>query len=130
MSPHQGAGAGQAIEVRTSAFAPFRCCALYLLSDSQDAFVLGNLLAEAPRDQVLRYLEAYEAVRLPAANGVLTGSYESGMMYEFNSEHGDKYETLGPAIAAQWAWIDQVSLDEELTSALRLARQPARSSRL
>ncbi|KJA20765.1 hypothetical protein HYPSUDRAFT_141882 [Hypholoma sublateritium FD-334 SS-4] len=109
MSPHQGAGAGQAIE---------------------DAFVLGNLLAEAPRDQVLRYLGAYEAVRLPAANGVLTGSYESGMMYEFDSEYGDKYETLGPAIAAQWAWIDQVPLDEELASALRLARQPARSSRL
>jgi len=109
MSPHQGAGAGQAIE---------------------DAFILGHLLAEAPQGQVRRYLDAYETVRLPAANGVLTGSYESGMMYEFDSEHGDRYETLGPAIEAQWAWIDQVSLDEELASALRLAHQPARSSRL
>ena len=57
--------------------------------------MLGHLLAEAPRDQVLRYLEAYEAIRLPVGNGVLTGSYESGMMYEFNSEYSDKYETLG-----------------------------------
>ena len=130
MSPHQGAGAGQAIEVRTSAFASFHCYSLYLLSHFQDSFVLGHLLAEAPRDQVLRYLEAYEAIRLPVGNGVLTGSYESGMMYEFNSEYSDKYETLGPAIAAQWAWIDRVSLDEELTSALRLARQSVHSSRM
>uniref|UniRef100_A0A8H8CP50 FAD-binding domain-containing protein n=1 Tax=Psilocybe cubensis TaxID=181762 RepID=A0A8H8CP50_PSICU len=101
MSPHQGAGAGQAIE---------------------DAYILSNLLATATRKSLPKVLNAYEAVRLPAANHVLLGSYESGMMYEFNSKYGENYEILGPAIQRQWDWIDRPSLEESLEAAIRLSK--------
>jgi salicylate hydroxylase len=73
-------------------------------------------------------LDAYQAIRLPAANSVLTGSYESGMMYEFDSKYGDDYDTLGPAIQRQWRWIDEVPLEAELESTFRLARPPPYSA--
>ncbi|CAA7261657.1 unnamed protein product [Cyclocybe aegerita] len=53
---------------------------------NQDAFILARLLSKAmrpTRDSLSALLKAYEAVRLPAANAVLRGSYESGRMYEF-----------------------------------------------
>jgi len=103
MSPHQGAGAGQAIE---------------------DAYVLSQLFSQATPDSLHRSLDAYQAVRLPVANRVLTGSYESGKMYEFNSGHGDDYEKLGPAIQRQWDWIDETSLEEVSGLALKLAAKP------
>lgn len=56
------------------------------------------------------------------ANDVMMKSYHSGMMYEFNSEYGADYEMLGPAIQHQWDWIDKVSLDEEVASALTLVK--------
>lgn len=73
-------------------------------------------------------LDAYEAVRLPMANSILTGSYEAGKMYEFDSKYGDDYETLGPALQHLWDWIDRTSLEEELDSALKLAGMKNSSS--
>ncbi|KAJ3511609.1 hypothetical protein NLJ89_g3998 [Agrocybe chaxingu] len=106
MAPHQGAGAGQAIE---------------------DAFILARLLSKAmhpTRDGLSALLKAYEAVRLPAANGVLGGSYESGRMYEFDdSRYGEDYDRLGPAIERQWDWIDEVPLEQEVETAFRIARK-------
>jgi salicylate hydroxylase len=61
------------------------------------------------------------------ANGIMTESYHSGMMYEFDSEYGEDYERLGPAIQRQWDWINRVSLDEEVASALSLARDKSLS---
>lgn len=55
------------------------------------------------------------------ANDIVTESYHSGMMYEFNSEYGEDYARLGPTIQRQWDWIDSVSLDEEVASALSIA---------
>jgi len=86
MPPHQGAGAGQAIE---------------------DAYVLAQILGSplASRDTLFEALKAYEHVRLPIANHVLEGSRESGQMYEFDSSLGCDYERLGPAIQQQWDWV-------------------------
>ncbi|KAG7446323.1 FAD/NAD-P-binding domain-containing protein [Guyanagaster necrorhizus] len=97
MSPHQGAGAGQAIE---------------------DAFVLARLLKICTLSTLHLACEAYQHVRLPLANRVLRGSYESGMMYEFTSEFGDDYPRLGPAIEKQWAWIDETDPVEVLQRAV------------
>ncbi|KAF8895691.1 hypothetical protein CPB84DRAFT_1731713 [Gymnopilus junonius] len=107
MSPHQGAGAGQAVE---------------------DAFILSHLLGKAKKENLCRFFDAYQALRLPAANRVLTGSYESGMMYEFNGSYSDNYAKLGPAIHAQWNWIDETSLESDLAAVLKLATTPARSA--
>ncbi|PPQ62949.1 hypothetical protein CVT24_006189 [Panaeolus cyanescens] len=96
MAPHQGAGAGQAIE---------------------DAFILAGLLATHSHSNAHKLLDAYEAVRRPAANHVLEGSYESGLMYEFNSKYGDDYTALADAIPRQWHWIDDTTVEEDLERA-------------
>ncbi|TFY62894.1 hypothetical protein EVJ58_g3580 [Rhodofomes roseus] len=54
-------------------------------------------------------LLAYEHVRLPLANHVLRGSYESGKMYEFDGPQGDSLQGLGPALEKQWDWLDQTT---------------------
>lgn len=42
------------------------------------------------------------------------------MMYEFNSDYGDDYEKLGPAIQHMWDWIEEPSLEKSLEMALKL----------
>ena len=64
MTPHQGSGAGQAIE---------------------DAYVLAALLAHPSTtlEKVAVALKVYEMVRLQHANGVMRGSAMNGRLYEF-----------------------------------------------
>ncbi|CAL1707173.1 unnamed protein product [Somion occarium] len=103
MTPHQGAGAGQAIE---------------------DAYILAALLGE-PSITALnlwKALSAYESIRLPFANRVLRESAVSGKMYEFNSIFQDNYTSLGPAIDAQWSWLWESTPEEEVERALKRMR--------
>ncbi|KAL5523639.1 hypothetical protein ACEPAG_7812 [Sanghuangporus baumii] len=100
MAPHQGAGAGQAIE---------------------DAYVLAKLLGNplATREALALVLLAYEHVRRPMANAVLQGSRDSGLMYEFNYPGlGDHYGALGPVIQSQWDWVWATHPDEEVARGL------------
>ncbi|CAL1707168.1 unnamed protein product [Somion occarium] len=103
MTPHQGAGAGQAIE---------------------DAFVLAALLGDPAITvhTLWKALSAYESIRLPFANRVLRESAVSGKMYEFNSIFKDKYTSLGPAIDAQWSWSMESTPEEEVERALKRMR--------
>ncbi|KAJ6587124.1 FAD/NAD-P-binding domain-containing protein [Mycena vulgaris] len=101
MSPHLGAGAGQAIE---------------------DAYILASVLAAAKPSALDAALEAYQQTRLPAANHVLKNSYESGKMYEFNSSFADEYSTLGPAIKQQWAFLKQSTPEGEAEKAVGILR--------
>jgi salicylate hydroxylase len=81
------------------------------------------LLRKATWENLSSSLAAYEAVRLPIANDVLIESYHSGRMYEFDSEYGDDYPRLGPAIKKQWDWIDNISLEEEVQAAFALVER-------
>ncbi|EIW63582.1 FAD/NAD-P-binding domain-containing protein [Trametes versicolor FP-101664 SS1] len=94
MCPHQGAGAGQAIE---------------------DAFILAEILGHprATLSTIPQALAAYETVRLPMANHVLNGSRESGDMYEFNGSLGDDLVRLGPQIGSQWDWLWETTPEGE-----------------
>lgn len=69
MTPHQGAGGGQAIE---------------------DAYVLAALLAHprTDRETLGRALEAYDAVRVPVAQEVARKSRLNGLLYELNAGVG------------------------------------------
>ncbi|KAI0821662.1 FAD/NAD-P-binding domain-containing protein [Trametes gibbosa] len=106
MTPHQGAGAGQAIE---------------------DAFILAELLGNTHTtlSTISRALQTYEHVRLPPANHVLRGSYESGNMYEFNGPLWDDIVRLGTQIGSQWDWLSATTPEEERQKALRLLVQVA-----
>ncbi|KAL5485616.1 hypothetical protein ACEPAI_6657 [Sanghuangporus weigelae] len=65
MTPHQGAGGGQAIE---------------------DAYVLASLLTHPrlTRHNLANALKAYSTVRVPISQRVMETSRANGMMYEFN----------------------------------------------
>ncbi|TFK47691.1 FAD/NAD(P)-binding domain-containing protein [Heliocybe sulcata] len=65
MTPHQGSGAGQAIE---------------------DAYILSSLLShpECTRETLPEALRIYEEIRRPFSQGVLEDSRKGGLMYEFN----------------------------------------------
>ncbi|KAJ3989844.1 FAD/NAD-P-binding domain-containing protein [Lentinula detonsa] len=107
MAPHEGAGAGQAIE---------------------DAFILAALLEHATQETIPFALEAYQHVRLPFANHVLKGSYDSGLMYEFNSEYGEDYKKLGPVIEKQWDWVEEPDPEKERLRALQYFKELASRS--
>ncbi|KAJ7079136.1 hypothetical protein B0H15DRAFT_788209, partial [Mycena belliarum] len=101
MSPHLGAGAGQAIE---------------------DAYVLASVLAATTRSSLDAALEAYQQTRLPVANHVLTTSRETGKMYEFNSAFAEEYSTLGPAIGRQWGFLTESTPEGEAEKAVGILR--------
>ncbi len=63
-------------------------------------------------------LRAYEYVRRPIANKVLQCSRDSGLMYEFNSDLGQDFVRLGPAIQKQWNWIWENSPAEDVQKAI------------
>lgn len=71
-------------------------------------------------------LKAYEAVRLPFANARIEGSRETGLRYEFNSEHEDRFETLKPAIESQWDWQWENTADDEVHKALHMMKSRVR----
>lgn len=89
--------------------------------------MLAQVLALATPENLNAALKAYESVRLPAANSVLKGSYESGTMYEFDSSFQDVYGTLGPAIQKQWDWVSKPTLEEDLERALGIFNQLSRT---
>ncbi|EXA31893.1 hypothetical protein NW761_013775 [Fusarium oxysporum] len=105
MCPHQGAGAGQALE---------------------DGYVLGralhdyfkNLESTKPRP-IADYLHLYQSVRYPRAEKVQETSRQAGDLYEFRSQEvkGLSYEDTLPVVRdllkdrMKWIWtedIDQV----------------------
>lgn len=49
------------------------------------------------------------------------------MMYEFNSEFGQDFEQLGPAIQKQWDWIWESSPEEDVQKAIDRLADGARS---
>jgi len=99
MTPHQGAGAGQAIE---------------------DAYVLAEILGNNATglDNIERALQAYDYIRRPLASHVLQGSRDACRMYEFNGPDGDDYANLGPAIQRQWDWVWASTPEEDVENAL------------
>ncbi|KAH8119270.1 FAD/NAD-binding domain-containing protein [Phellopilus nigrolimitatus] len=100
MLPHQGAGAGQAIE---------------------DAYILAQILGSSltTKNTLTDALKAYENVRLPMANNVLRGSKDSGLMYEFDYPGlGEDYARLGRAIQKQWDWVWASHPDEDVARGL------------
>ncbi|PCH43450.1 FAD/NAD(P)-binding domain-containing protein, partial [Wolfiporia cocos MD-104 SS10] len=101
MCPHQGAGAGQAIE---------------------DAYILAGLLGHTAttRTTLPKALAAYERVRLLLANHILKGSRESGRLYEFIEVVDEiSWSSLGERIGAQWDWLAATSPESEFERAIR-----------
>jgi len=98
-TPHQGAGAGQAIE---------------------DALVLSNLLGQVSSlADIDEAFKAYDAVRRPRSQRVVTTSREASQLYELEHESIgfdlDKARTE-LEVRCKWIW------DEDLSSQVKKAQ--------
>ncbi|TFK18990.1 salicylate hydroxylase, partial [Coprinopsis marcescibilis] len=116
MTPHQGAGAGQAIE---------------------DAYILASLLTQpgVTRDSIPAIAEVYSNVRCPAANAVLLASRDQGKWCELDHPHpllqGTKEgEVVGNAvlddvfadISEAWEWVWRGSAETDRERAVEMLR--------
>ncbi|EXJ61738.1 hypothetical protein A1O7_02167 [Cladophialophora yegresii CBS 114405] len=105
-TPHQGAGAGMAIE---------------------DAAVLSRVLGEIKtpdRVQLTRAFAAYDAVRRDRTQKVVTRSRTRGMLYDFElSGVGDDLEKVRDTLSTQWDWIWDLDIDAHCREALGIMHQ-------
>lgn len=86
MAPFQGAGAGQAIEVRDTIMVSY-----HTLTAMQDAYILSTLLSHrrATRSNVARVLQIYSQVRQPIASRVAERSRQNGLYFAMHGMSGD-----------------------------------------
>jgi salicylate hydroxylase len=100
-TPHQGAGAGQAIE---------------------DAFILSSLLGQVGSpDNIDQVFKAYDAVRRPRSQKVVTTSREVSKIYEFENEKlGFDFVKAEECLRGWYDWIWNEDLQEQLRKAERL----------
>ncbi|KAH7364504.1 hypothetical protein BKA65DRAFT_390107 [Rhexocercosporidium sp. MPI-PUGE-AT-0058] len=97
-TPHQGAGAGQAIE---------------------DAFVLSNLLGQVKTtNEIEKAFHAYDAVRRPRSQKVVRTSREAAAIYEFEDENlGTDLENIKTRLEERYDWIWDEDLPKQLKAA-------------
>lgn len=108
-TPHQGAGAGQAIE---------------------DAFVLSNLLGDCKEvGDIEGAFRAYDEIRRPRSQKVVKTSREAAELYEFENEDdvgGDgvdvNIESMKKKLVERCKWIWNEDLGAQLDSARRVMR--------
>ncbi|KAH8111733.1 FAD/NAD-binding domain-containing protein [Phellopilus nigrolimitatus] len=120
MTPHQGSGAGQAIE---------------------DAYILASILAHplTTLASLPAALKVYEAIRLPHANDVQRRSRENGKLYEFadprfadldlggetNSSESDMQTLwkIGDAAVENWKWAWTTDIEDDRKKAIALLEE-------
>ncbi|KAL8929287.1 MAG: hypothetical protein Q9208_001370 [Pyrenodesmia sp. 3 TL-2023] len=98
-TPHQGAGAGQALE---------------------DALVLSELLADDRirfAHDVPRAFHAYDVVRRPRSQRVVTTSREAGELYNFQSSEGNNLEAVRNNLLGRYRWIWEHDMMDQLEQA-------------
>lgn len=98
-TPHQGAGAGQALE---------------------DALVLSGLLADNRiqfANDVPRAFHAYDVVRRPRSQRVVTTSRAAGELYNFQSSEGNNLEAVRNNLLSRYRWIWEHDMMDQLEQA-------------
>jgi salicylate hydroxylase len=100
-TPHQGAGAGQAIE---------------------DALILSSLLGQVTcTAEIEQAFKAYDAVRRPRSQRVVTTSRDAGSLYEMeDKEIGTDLDKARAKLLTRCAWIWDNDLNAQLKEAQNL----------
>lgn len=100
-TPHQGAGAGQAIE---------------------DGFVLSNLLGDAASvSDIEKGFRAYDAVRRPRSQKVVTTSRDAASLYEFEDvDVGTDLSKISERLRTRCGWIWNEDLPAQLEQARKI----------
>lgn len=105
-TPHQGAGAGMAIEDAA------------VLS-----VLLGNVKGAGPSG-LERAFRAYDAVRRPRTQRLVTTSRDAGMLYDFQKEGvGDDPELIKQDLLQRMKWIWDLDLTQHCKDAVELMDQ-------
>ncbi|KAG2004822.1 salicylate hydroxylase [Coprinopsis cinerea AmutBmut pab1-1] len=113
MTPHQGAGAGQAIE---------------------DAYILASLLTDPScrgRQSIPKIAEVYNTIRCPAANAILLASRDQGKWCELDHpgladfKEGDQVpnellDKVFSDISEAWEWVWTSSAEDDRKKAVEL----------
>jgi salicylate hydroxylase len=103
-TPHHGAGAGMAVE---------------------DALILSKLLASIEHAAELESaFVAYDAVRRPRSQQLVTSSRRIGKVYDFEDEIiGDDMDALREYLEHAWDWIWTEDLNRQLEKAHQLLKR-------
>lgn len=98
--PHQGAGAGQAIE---------------------DALVLAEVLAAARvKANISAALKAYDIIRRPRSQAVVKTSREAGNLYKMLGPEGSDVNMIRENLTTRMNWIWYESLELQVARAIDL----------
>ena len=105
-TPHQGAGAGMAME---------------------DGFVLSRLLREINEEAELeKAFRAYDAVRRPRSQKLVATSRTAGTLYEFEMEGiKDDVQAIQKELHTRYKWLWDADLEEHLREAEAVLREQA-----
>jgi salicylate hydroxylase len=98
-TPHQGAGAGQAVE---------------------DALFLAVLLDKASTEGIsfAKAFEIYDSVRRPRSQRVVSTSRAAGDTYAMTGPAGSDHHLLREELLQRFNWIWEYNIEEELEAAL------------
>ncbi|KAE9390248.1 FAD/NAD(P)-binding domain-containing protein, partial [Gymnopus androsaceus JB14] len=119
MTPHLGAGAGQAMD---------------------DGYVLGKLLASSSQ-KPLEVLQAYNHVRQPVGNRIQRTARKQGFFYELNAPGFENIKTMGQALAPEqisilcdtftkgWSWMED-DVDEDLMKAIKFLNEGSANGKI
>lgn len=88
----------------------------------EDAFILSNLIGSIHSSSDLESaFKAYDAIRRPRTQDLVTTSKEAGEVVEFEGKDiGDDIEKLKANLDVRFDWIWDEDLDQELKDARRL----------
>lgn len=100
-TPHQGAGAGMALE---------------------DTFVLADLLAEVDEEEGIESaFKTFDAVRRSRTQKLVATSREAGRLYDFEGKGvGDDLNKLAEDLSGRMKWIWEEDLEEDLRQGRKL----------
>jgi hypothetical protein len=107
-TPHQGAGAGQALE---------------------DALILSVLLGDErtqSASDIPAAFKAYDAIRRPRSQKVVSTSREAGVTYSFQGRAGDDVGKIREELLTRYRWIWDEDMEKQTEQAkLLLGREKA-----
>lgn len=107
-TPHQGAGAGMALE---------------------DSYVMSSLLGAVQESSDIEgAFRAFDAVRRPRTQKLVTTSRETGELYDLEAEGvGDDADKLRENLATRYKWIWEKDLEGDLAEAVGMLGVKAQS---
>lgn len=119
-TPHQGAGAGQAIEDGKVILAWDFPTRFDIWTNHHPAFILSNLLGQIESaSEIENAFYAYDAVRRPRTQKVVATSRDAAAIYEFEDEElGTDLDKIKQVLETRYNWI----WDEDLPQQLRKAQ--------